>query len=61
MVRLLAATLAPSWDTQSSRLRAGGSLEGESRADLVIYCLLNWPLQVAHLFPMWLFVLQSHL
>lgn len=38
-MRLLAATLAASWDTQSSRLRAGGSLEGESRADLVIACL----------------------
>lgn len=38
-MRLLAATLAPSWDTQCPRLRAGGSLEGESRADLVIACL----------------------
>lgn len=38
-MRLLAASLAPSWDTQSPRLREGGSLEGESRADLVIVCL----------------------
>lgn len=38
-MRLLAATLAPSWDTQSPRLRAGCSLEGESKAGLVIACL----------------------
>lgn len=38
-MRFLVAPLAPSWDTQAPRLRAGSPPEAESRAGLVIPCL----------------------